>query len=119
MVREISRHEIGILDVLIQKYVDHKKEDGVDPDTVKKQMQIGLAKESHVVLTEEDSQGNALGFLVINLESDRIPVLFADWNFEIEKKLVDYAFNKLSATCSHISFESGYPTPWLTDELSS
>jgi len=119
MVREISRYEIDMLDVLIQKYVAHKKEDGVTPDTVKGQMQRGLTKETHLVLMDETTEGDALGFLVINLESDRIPVLFADWNFEIEKKLLDYAFNKLSATCSHISFESGYPTPWLTDELSS
>ncbi len=119
MVREISIVDISLLDALIQSYVDHKKEDGVSSDTVKKQMQSGLEKETHQVLMEENSQGETLGFLVINLKSDRIPVLFANWIFEIEKRLFDYAFKKLSPTSSHISLESGYPTPWLSEELSS
>ncbi|TFH03407.1 MAG: N-acetyltransferase [Candidatus Thorarchaeota archaeon] len=119
MVREISIEDISLLNTLIERYASHKKEDGVTSDTVKKQMQSGLEKETHLLLTEENSEGVAQGFLVINLKSDRLPILFANWEIEIEKRLLDYAFEKLSGTCSHISFESGYPTPWLTDELSS
>ena len=119
MARAITAEEIGKLDLLIRNYVTHKKEVGVTPDTVKKQMKSGITKETHQVLCEENSAGVAQGFLVINLNADRLPIIFADWNFETEKRLLDYAFQKLSPTASHISFESGWPTPWLTEELSS
>ncbi|MGY5859982.1 MAG: GNAT family N-acetyltransferase [Candidatus Thorarchaeota archaeon] len=119
MIREISSEEIGMLDTLVQKYVGHMKEKGVTPETVMDQMQAGLSRETQAILVEENYQGDAVGFLVINLNADRMPILFADWNFKIEKKLLDYAFKKLSQTSTHISFESGYPTSWMTDELPS
>ena len=119
MARAITAEEINKLDLLIRNYVNHKKEVGVTPETVKTQMKSGIAKETHQVLCEENSAGVAQGFLVINLNADRLPIIFADWNFEIERILLDHAFNKLSTTCSHISFESGYPTPWISEELSS
>ncbi|MGY5870798.1 MAG: GNAT family N-acetyltransferase [Candidatus Thorarchaeota archaeon] len=119
MARAITAEEISKLDLLIRNYVTHKKEVGVTPDTVKRQMKSGITKETHQVLCEENSAGVAQGFLVINLNADRLPIIFADWNFEIERILLDHAFNKLSKTCSHISFESGYPTPWISEDLSS
>ena len=119
MVNAASITDIDLLDTLIQKYVDHQIDVGVTLDTVKKQMENGLRQETHQVLMEESSEGIAQGFLVINLISDRLPILFANWNFQVEKRLLDSAFEKLSATCSHISFESGWPTPWVSDELSS
>ncbi|MHA1633560.1 MAG: hypothetical protein ACTSUZ_03270 [Candidatus Thorarchaeota archaeon] len=117
MVTVASITDIDLLDALIQRYVEHQRDEGVTLDTMKKQMQNGLTKETHQVLIEEDSQDVAQGFLVINPNSDRIPIIFAIWNFQSERKLLDYAFEKLSPTCSHISFESGWPTPWLSEDL--
>ncbi len=119
MVREISVDDVDELEVLISRYVGHQIEEGVTLDTVMKQMKFGISQETHQVLMEEDTNGIPLGFLVIKLDIGRLPILFANWNFETEKRLLDYAFQKLSPTASHISFESGWPTPWLTEELSS
>jgi len=119
MVREISIVDIDELEALIERYVNHQNEKGITLDSVKKQMTSGIIKKTHQVLMEEDTNGVAQGFLVINLDSDRLPILFANWNFEVERELLDFTFKKLSTTSSHISFESGWPTPWLTDELAS
>ena len=119
MVRAASITDIDLLDTLIQLYVDHQIEKGVTLDTVKKQMEIGLIKGTHQVLIEDNSKDEVEGFLVINLNSDRLPILFANWNFVVERRLLNSAFEKLSATCSHISFESGWPTPWVSEELLS
>jgi len=48
-----------------------------------------------------------------------MPILFANWNYLVEKQLLKYAFDKLSKRCTHISFESGWPTPWISEELFS
>ena len=45
-------------------------------------------------------------------------MVFANWNFEVEKGLLDFAFEQLYPIATHISFESGWPTPWISDELS-
>lgn len=118
MVRAISADEVDKLESLIQKYVDHQIQEGVTSETVIDQMKSGIERESVQVVIEDDSNGVPLGFLIIKFGTDRLPILFANWNFEVERRLLDFAFNKLSKSASHISFESGWPTPWLSDELS-
>ena len=119
MVREIGVEELNKLEPLIERYVNHMSDNGVTSETVKEQMKSGISGERTVVLIEENSEGDFQGFLVINLKSDRIPIIFANWKFPIEKQLLDNAFEKLSQNNEQVSFESGYPTPWLTEELSS
>jgi len=119
MVRKLRVSEIENLDALIRKYVEHQIERGVTPDTVKQQMKVGIKNETHEVLIIEDDTETVLGFLVININSDRLPILFANWNYAVEKLLLEHAFNKLSKHCTHISFESGWPTPWISEELFS
>jgi len=119
MVRNLQVNEIENLNSLIQKYVEHQIERGVTPDTVKQQMKVGIKNTTHEVLIVEDVDEAVLGFLVINKNSDRLPILFANWNYAVEKQLLESAFNKLSRYCTHISFESGWPTPWISKELFS
>ena len=119
MVRAITVSEIENLDALLQKYVNHQIERGVTPDTVKQQMKFGIKNSTHEVLIVEDDDEIVQGFLIIDKNSDRIPILFANWNSIVEKQLLEYAFNRLSKEFTHISFESGWPTPWISDDLIS
>lgn len=118
MIREISVEEIDNLESLIHIYLEHKKEDFVTLETVKKQMHSGIEKENHQILCEYDSKDRAKGFLVLNQKAKRFPIVFGNWDFRVEKNLLDYAFNKLSTTSSYIILESGYPTPWISEQLS-
>ena len=94
MIREISVEEINNLDSLISIYLAHKKEDFVTLETVKKQMHSGIEKGNVQVLCDYDSEDVAKGFLVLNQKMKRFPIVFGNWDFRVEKNLLDYAFNK-------------------------
>ena len=46
-------------------------------------------------------------------------MIFADQNFQVERLLFNDAFSRFSPDASFLTFESGYPIPWISDELAA
>ena len=118
MISVINETALDDLDALIERYLRHKEESEVTAETIKHQMQSGISEQRTEIVVNYDDSGVARGFLVYGSKSNRFSIIFADWNFAIEKELVDYAFEHHSKHTSNITFESGYPTPWISEELS-
>jgi len=118
MIRIITETALSDLDNLIERYLKHKDEPEVTVETVKHQMQSGISKQRTEIVVDYDSNEIAKGFLVYSLTSNRYPIIFADWSCTSEKDLLDFAFKRHSQQANYLTFDSGYPTPWISDEFS-
>ena len=118
MIQIINESTLDDLDSLIERYLRHKEEPEVTIETIKKQMRSGISKQRTEVVVDYDISKVARGFLVYSLAAHRYPIIFANWNYASEKDLLDYAFSHHSQRAEYLTFESGYPTPWISDELS-
>lgn len=119
MVKELKPGNLSDIEQLLQKYVDHI---GDSFTTIEGQMdwyQSGVSKGILCVLCEYDETDNAIGFLVHGIKSGRTAVIFADQHFQVERQLLDDAFNRFSSDSTFLSFESGYPTPWISEDLAA
>ena len=118
MISAINESAIDDLHTLIERYLKHKEEPETTVETIKQQMKSGISKHSTDILVKYDNTRVARGFLVYGRKSNRFSIIFADWNFATEKELFEYAFQQYSKSTHYITFESGYPTPWISEELS-
>jgi ribosomal protein S18 acetylase RimI-like enzyme len=118
MVREIQTEELGDIVPLMQKYVQHVDDSFTTLDSLMKWYRSGLSKGTLCILAEYSSFDEVIGFLVHGTQSNRTAVIYANQNFEVEKYLFDYAFKMFSVTSPFLIFESGYPTPWISNKLS-
>ncbi len=118
MVREIQTEELGDVVHLIQKYVQHVDDSFTTLDNQMKWYRSGLSKGTLRILAEYSSNDEAIGFLVHGTQSNRTAVIFANQDFEVEKNLFDEVFKIYSVGAPFLIFESGYPTPWISNELS-
>ncbi len=118
MISIINETTLDDLDTLIEGYLRHKEEPKVTVETIKHQMQSGISEKRAEIVADFDDSGKARGFLVYGFKSNRFSIIFANWNFAIEKELFGYAIEHYSKHTRNITFESGYPTPWISEELS-
>ena len=118
MIQIIDETALDDLGNLIEKYLKHKDEPEVTVETIKHQMESGISKQRTEIVVDYDNNGVVKGFLVYSLTSNRYPIIFANWDFTSEKELLDHAFKRHSEQANYLTFDSGYPTPWISDEFS-
>jgi GNAT superfamily N-acetyltransferase len=118
MIREINHEHLNDINKLLQQYSDHIGEETQSLTVLRNQFAQGQKEGSHVILVNTGLDGVAKGFLVYNLKTNRISVIFGNRNFENEKDLLDEAMTRFTDKSSSLIFESGYPIPWISDHLS-
>ncbi|MHA2024883.1 MAG: GNAT family N-acetyltransferase [Candidatus Thorarchaeota archaeon] len=119
MVTELKPENLSDIRPLLQKYVDHISDSITTIEGQMNWFHTGLSNGNLCILCEYDESDNAIGFLVHSIKSGSTAVIFAGWNFQIERLLFDDAFNRFSPDASFLTFESGYPTPWISGDLAA
>ena len=122
MIKELKPEKLSDIKHLVQEYIEHISDSLFPASHVDRQMtwyRSGLDNGLLYILCVYSESNTALGFLVHNLKHNRTEVIYANQNFLIEKQLFDSMFKSYSPKAPTILFESGYPTPWISDELSA
>ena len=118
MARELKVEDIDDFDSLLRLYIEHLGEPHSNLEKLKTQLKSHISTGSRYVIGAYSPTDEALGILIHQPENNRLPLIFAKSVFEVEKVLFDMMFSKFSETSPTLSFESGYPTPWISSELS-
>ncbi len=118
MINEIDYEHLDVIGHLLKQYSSQIKDETQSLPILKDQFARGQKDGSLMILANTSSDGAVRGFLVFNLKSNRISVIFGEGMFENEKALLDEVFTRFKGKVSSLVFESGYPTPWISDDLS-
>lgn len=118
MTRELKVEDIDDFDSLLRLYNEHLGEPSSNVEKLKTQLQSHISSGSRYIIGSYSRSDEALGILIHQPEKNRLPLIFAKSDFEVEKELFDKMFSKFSETSPTLIFESGYPTPWISSELS-
>ena len=118
MARELTVEDIDDFDSFLQLYLEHIGDPPTNFKRFKQRLQSGISASSRYVIGAYDDSGEALGILIHNPETHRLSLILAKSVFKVEKELFDEMFSKFSETSPTLIFESGYPTPWISSELS-
>jgi GNAT superfamily N-acetyltransferase len=121
MIQQIKLENLTSLRSLVEKYLKHIDEsDFFEPplDQQLKWYTSGISKHTLWIIGSYNQPNVAKGYLVHDINNHRTPIIFANGDFTVEKALFDDMFQKFSSTSPYLIFESGYPTPWISQELS-
>ncbi|MFW9963247.1 MAG: GNAT family N-acetyltransferase [Candidatus Sifarchaeia archaeon] len=118
MARLLNAEDLDEFDLLIQQYINHISNPQLTANKLREQLQYSIGTESRYVLGVYDDHNKPVGLLIHNPSSNRISLIFANSVFSVEKKLLDKMFQDFSEMSQHITFDSGYPTPWISREFS-
>jgi hypothetical protein len=121
MIQELKPESVSDIKHLVQSRIRHIGDSEffeLPADRALKWYSTGIAEGVLGMLASYDDSGNANGFLVHEINNYRTEVIFAEHDFAIEKLLLDVNFERFSPTAPYLLFESGYPTPWISQELS-
>ncbi|MHA2211711.1 MAG: hypothetical protein ACW992_00965, partial [Candidatus Thorarchaeota archaeon] len=95
MFEELNPDNFERLDDILESYIESQSEDSTI-DSLRDQLSKGLAEGRVGIFTAVEA-GNVAGFVLIGLKSNRVSFLFADQSTEAEKKLFDFAHDRLRA----------------------
>jgi GNAT superfamily N-acetyltransferase len=98
-------------------YIDHIGDENQTVADFKQQIAKSLSDGASVLLTESGPSGETRGFLLFNLNSNSMHTLFANLLYKSERTLFDEILKRYPNRVPKIVFQSGYPTPWISEGL--
>jgi ribosomal protein S18 acetylase RimI-like enzyme len=118
MISLIEPKDVELLRGLIQDYVNHKGDEKRPVDELL--MRYGAAiREGRVdIYVEHDSAKKPSGCIFYNRARSSFGLIYARMNFDVERPLFDHVFAVAKNELDFVSFESGYPTPWISAKFS-
>lgn len=122
MIQIITPENLSVLRPLIENYLKHIGDSDFFELPLEQQLKWyseGITEGTLLILASYDQSGNSNGFLVYNMNQHRSPIIFANGDFKVEKTLFDNLFRRFSNTVPYLLFDSGYPIPWISRELSN
>jgi ribosomal protein S18 acetylase RimI-like enzyme len=118
MVQKLNPENLDDFEYLLHQYIKHIEDSSLTVEDIKERLQTGLSNGSSYIIGEYSGIGEGLGILVHDPRSNYISFILADYNYKVEKKLLDFIIKEFSLSSSTLIFESGYPTPWISKEFS-
>ncbi len=118
MARELTVDDLDDFDEFLQLYLDHIGETSTNSEGFKKRLSSHISNGSRYIIGAYGPDGKALGLLNHNPETNRISFILAKSVFEVEKELFDMMLGRFAESSPALTFESGYPNPWISSELS-
>jgi ribosomal protein S18 acetylase RimI-like enzyme len=118
MIREIDYEHLDDIADLLGQYLDHIGDESQSLSDLKNQYKEGQKEGSYTILASSSPDNAIRGFLVYNLRINRVPVIFANQDFNAEREIFDEMLERFASRITSIVFESGYPTPWISNHLS-
>jgi ribosomal protein S18 acetylase RimI-like enzyme len=117
MISEIDYEHLDRISTLLQQYLDHIGEASQTLIGLRDQYAAGQKKGYYIILVSSGPENDTRGFLIYNLKTNRIPIIFANQDFEVEREVFDEVLERFDSKIASIVFESGYPTPWISHYL--
>ncbi|MFW9963331.1 MAG: GNAT family N-acetyltransferase [Candidatus Sifarchaeia archaeon] len=118
MARVLCAKDLDEFTLLIQQYIMHISQPQITIEKFKKQLQNSIETGLRYVLGAYDENNKPLGLLIHDPKFNRISLIFANSDFSVEKELFDKMFGEFSEISPTITFDSGYPIPWISLEFS-
>ena len=118
MVQKLNPDDLDDFEYLFQQYLTHIDDPVRTVAHLKEGLKVGISTGFRYIIGEYSGTGEGRGILVHNPTTHRISFILADYNYEVEKKLLDHLFKEFSPISSTLIFESGYPTPWISGQFS-
>jgi ribosomal protein S18 acetylase RimI-like enzyme len=118
MARELTVEDLDDFDSFLRLHLEHIGNPPTNFEGYKKLLQNHIVNGSRYILGVYGPDDKAMGLLNHNPETNRVSLIFAKSQFEVEKELFDLLLNRFAESYPALTFESGYPTPWISSELS-
>jgi ribosomal protein S18 acetylase RimI-like enzyme len=118
MISLIGPKDVELLRGLLQDYVGHKGDEIRPVDEMLRRYGAAIRESRFNIYVEYDSAKNPTGCIFYNRTRSSFDLIYARMNFDAERALFDHVFAIAKKELDFITFESGYPTPWISTEFS-
>ena len=118
MILALDPSKVEKLHALIQEQIDHAGDEKRPVDELLERYRLAIQEGRVKIFVAYDSEEHPRGCLFYTKSKSRFGLIFARRVFEVEKALFDHAFALARKEIDSLSFESGYPTPWVSEEFS-